>query len=346
MKMAANYSLDINNILRQLRQRQAGGGWVPPGFAQDVVKSAIATQAAKNMQGRALDLQEKSITNSKEMAEKNLAHAQAQSERNANLLEDQIASQRAQGIGSLAVQAPLSAWAGYSVYKSLFGNNPKDAGEAVKGAIKEYESQGIGQLPGKESSIYDTTTPAEFYGSAQPTAFETASVNQGPLVPEAYTPVTDYEAGSLADLEADPSLWTAGTPSAAMPAAEAFTTSMAANPAAEAAMMESGIGGSSSALSSAGGSSWALPAAAYIGARTVGKMIPDSSNEIQHGVKTILQTPGTGVPKLVGETVSDITGIKEIAEPTNFLSSIEDTVVGAVENALSSVVNTVTGGRK
>lgn len=183
--MAANYGLDLSAILRQLRQRKATGGYVPPNFVSNILRANIQGAAGRALQERGLtqskelqqaslaqskELQEKQMAQSKEQAEKSMAQAKELSERQMaesgrqftesqkerqrefdigqQAAEEERASRERQGIVSTAVQAPLAGWAGYSLYKAMKpGTTPSPKPDDFKSAIDAYRNEGITSPP-------------------------------------------------------------------------------------------------------------------------------------------------------------------------------------------------------
>jgi len=66
-------------------------------------------------------------------------------------------------------------------------------------------------------------------------------------------------------------------------------------------------------------------AALYLGSRMTGNAL-DETKEVPKEAITSLKYPVTGPLSVTGGTLSDVTGIKEIAEPMNFLRSAEQTI--------------------
>jgi hypothetical protein len=78
----------------------------------------------------------------------------------------------------------------------------------------------------------------------------------------------------------------------------------------------------------------AAGAAAYLGSRLTGNAL-DQTKEVPKEAVTALKYPLTGIGSVAGGALSDVTGIKEIAEPMNFLKSVEDKAQNVVESILS-----------
>lgn len=83
-------------------------------------------------------------------------------------------------------------------------------------------------------------------------------------------------------------------------------------------------------------------AAMYLGSRVAGNLL-DETKEVPKEAITTLKYPLTGAGSVLGGTLSDVTGIKELAEPTNFLMSVEDKVQNVVESAID-YINPFGGG--
>lgn len=83
-------------------------------------------------------------------------------------------------------------------------------------------------------------------------------------------------------------------------------------------------------------------AAMYLGSRMTGNAL-DETKEVPKEAITTLKYPLTGAGSVLGGTLSDVTGIKELAEPTNFLKSVEDKVQNVVESAID-YINPFGGG--
>ncbi len=88
----------------------------------------------------------------------------------------------------------------------------------------------------------------------------------------------------------------------------------------EGAAAEAGASGSTAG--GAGTASYAWPIFAYLGLRATGNAL-DETNEVPKEAVMSLKYPVSGTGKVLGDTLADVTGMKEASKPTDRLNDLE-----------------------
>lgn len=177
------YGLNISDILRQIQQKRASGGIVPSNFVKNLLQANIASAASRALSEQSLsqnkDLTEKSLAQSKELAEASRAESARQFDINKSLTEEQLSKQGTQNIASMAIQAPLSIWAGKSLYDKLFPGTSPGVPQATTGSIvpASYLPTAIKPLEAVTPSVVEAGTPVAAAELATPTAGATAGLS-------------------------------------------------------------------------------------------------------------------------------------------------------------------------
>ncbi|MFA5377520.1 MAG: hypothetical protein WC455_17345 [Dehalococcoidia bacterium] len=150
MATTPSYGLNLNNIMRAIRQRKAAGGYVPKSFIDNILEANINTAANRAMDQEKITTQkeqfEKSLAQNKEQYEKSLAEQVRGGDLNRALTEEQISNQGTSAMASTLVQAPLNIWAMSKMYDKLFQKTPATTPMSVAGPNPAMQQP---QIPGE-----------------------------------------------------------------------------------------------------------------------------------------------------------------------------------------------------
>jgi hypothetical protein len=137
--MATTYDLDIDRIMRSIRQRKATGGFVPQSFINDVLGANIQTAASRAAADKSLSMQEARDATQKEQFTASQAFSSAEAEKSRLFNEAQAEKNREsagkQSMTSAITQIPSTILTGKYLY-----NAAKSPEVVPKPGVKGSES--------------------------------------------------------------------------------------------------------------------------------------------------------------------------------------------------------------